>query len=420
MAALFVLLLGCSSSEDESLPLTFRAEKRELNVTMDAKGVLEARRSHQLISKGFGWGQRWPEIAYLAEDGSWVKKGDPVVEFSSSDILAEAENAQSELESAQAEMKSQEATHKQKVAQLNTQIENAELSLASIELQLKQLEFVAERERRQRELEIEKSKLQAKKSRRELKSLLEVYHEEKSQQQLRIKQAQAKVVAAKKSLGELVMYAPFDGYIVVERNRATDEKFKQGDTPYPNMPIAKIPDMSSMQVDLQLSETEIKNLEVGQRVEVTVSSVSNKFLPGKVSQVAKIAMPVSRGSDVKRVQATVVLDSLLKGMVPGLTASCNIKVYNDSTAIVVPIDAVFERDSLRVVYIRQGNKFVPREVKMAWRGLDFANIAVGLDGTEELALAEPKRSQLKSDNVERLKVSESNAQNQTTDTTAEE
>lgn len=417
---LLSLSFGCSSSADENLPLTCRAEKRELNVTMDVKGVLEAQRSYQLISKGFGWGRRWPEISYLAEDGSWVKKGEPLVEFSSSDILTEAENAQSELESAQAEMKSQEATHEQKVAQLNTQIENSEATLASIELQLKQLEFVAEREKLKRELEIERSKLQSEKSRRELKSLIEVYHEEKSQQQLRINQARAKVDAAKKSLNELVMYAPFDGYVVVERNRATDEKFKQGDTPYPNMPIVKIPDMSVMQVDLQLSETQIKNLQSGQKVKVTVSSVSNAPMPGEVSQVAKIAKPVNRGSDVKTVQATVVLDSLITGMVPGLTATCNIEVHTDSTAIVVPIDAVFERDSLRVVYVRQGNKFVPQEVKVAWRGLDFANIAEGLDGSEELALVEPKHSQLKDDKVQRLQIDANTNADQPIDTTAEE
>lgn len=74
---------------------------------------------------------------------------------------------------------------------------------------------------------------------------------------------------------------------------------------------------------------------------------------------------------------------------PGLLADVEIIVEKIPNAIHIPNQAVFEKDGKLVVYVKQGNRFEPREFKALKRSESTMVIASGLQPGEVIALADP-------------------------------
>jgi len=386
-----ISLTGCSNEKSLDARMTFRAECRDFAVTVEALGVVEAVRNLVLSGPRIRGGDM--EISSLALEGSFVKKGEVVVRLAADRFETEFENATRALELSRSDVRSLDARHEQAREQIKSNILNARASAESARLQLARLDFVSPGEREIRKLEIEKSERQAEKSRRKLSYLNDVQREERNQAMLKVKQAMSRLELAEENLEKLVLRSPVDGYVLYETSWVTHQKVREGDRIYRGMPIVKIPDMSAMQVKMQLSETEVQGLKQGQPAIITVPSLVNVSLKGSVSSVAKIAKPVIRRSEVKRVEVMVEIDSLCQGLVPGLSASCNIEKEKVPGAVTIPLDCVFERDSVHVVYVRNKERFSPRLVVLGVRGNNFAVVDSGLSGGEELALLEPAYSQ---------------------------
>jgi hypothetical protein len=82
---------------------------------------------------------------------------------------------------------------------------------------------------------------------------------------------------------------------------------------------------------------------------------------------------------------------------PGLLADVEIIVEHIPNAINVPMQAVFEREGKPVVYVKNGNVFEPRVIKLFKRSESVMVISEGLKPGEIVALADPtaKRGEAK-------------------------
>ncbi|MCL6506427.1 MAG: hypothetical protein K6T59_05340, partial [Bryobacteraceae bacterium] len=74
---------------------------------------------------------------------------------------------------------------------------------------------------------------------------------------------------------------------------------------------------------------------------------------------------------------------------PGLLADVEIIVERIPNAIHVPAQAVFEKEGKPVVYVKVGERFEPRFVKLSKRSESAVVIAEGLKPGEIIALADP-------------------------------
>ena len=101
------------------------------------------------------------------------------------------------------------------------------------------------------------------------------------------------------------------------------------------------PDVS-MSVTISVDENDILSLELGQETNVTVSSVSEDTLTGIVTEIDKTA---SDGAYT----AEVTLDKI-EGMLPGMSASVDVKIQGVENAVLVPADAVHYTSTGAYVY----------------------------------------------------------------------
>lgn len=98
-----------------------------------------------------------------------------------------------------------------------------------------------------------------------------------------------------------------------------------------------------MTITLSVDETDILSLELGQTAEVTISSLSEEPYEGIVTQVERSAAASGTYSAV----VTVPKD---KGMLPGMTASVNIRITGVENALLIPIEALHQTRDRAYVY----------------------------------------------------------------------
>lgn len=98
----------------------------------------------------------------------------------------------------------------------------------------------------------------------------------------------------------------------------------------------------SMSVTISVDEADILALELGQEADVTVSSVSDETLSGVVTEIDK----TSASGDYT---AVITLDKVT-GMLPGMTASVDVRIEGVDDAILIPVDALHQTSSGYYVY----------------------------------------------------------------------
>ena len=126
--------------------------------------------------------------------------------------------------------------------------------------------------------------------------------------------------------------------------------------------IVQLGDISRMYVDVSVDETDIANIDVGQKVDVTFDAYNTTPVDGTVIRVdptAKVASNVTTLHVRVEVDNTSQIYSLLK---PGMNASCDFIVGKKTDVVAVPNEAMRTgADGSHYVEIPEGGKVAPAE-----------------------------------------------------------
>ena len=169
---------------------------------------------------------------------------------------------------------------------------------------------------------------------------------------LQFQQAKLAVQTAQANLDANNLSAPFSGTV-------TEVDGMVGDQVTPATIAFRIDDLSQMKVDVQVSEVDINNVQVGQPVTLTFDAIAGKTYNGKVVEVATAGDTVQGAVDFT---VTVVLTNPDKNVKPGMTAAVTITVKQVNNALLVPSRAVRLVNNQLVVYILENGQ--PKEVNV--------------------------------------------------------
>ena len=393
---LFTFQFGCDSSSRSNPELTYTVKRGDFSITLKGTGILEAKNSININAPQFRDNYK---ITYMIPEGSKVKKGDVVATFKSNLLENEYKNVKNELDIAIAEREQKDEQLKAEMSKLESQLKSYEASLSTAKLRLVKIEFVAPKKQEIEKLEIEKAELQAEKLKRKLASLKNVHKEERRYMEMKVKQAENKFKRSQLLMDQLIQKAPVDGIVSYWVFWWSGTKIKVGDNRLWGDPIMEIPDISIMQVNMKVGETEAQKIKSGQKAVVTVSSTGDFRLSGKVSRIDKIAKAIKikdglryKDSKIKKVGVFVEIDSNSVNLTPGLTAECSIVIEEFKDVLAVPHECIFEKDSVKVVYVREGKQYDLRPVELDYQDEDFIFVKNGLNSGEKLALAKPPSS----------------------------
>jgi HlyD family secretion protein len=153
--------------------------------------------------------------------------------------------------------------------------------------------------------------------------------------------AEARVAAAQSSLELAWIESPFAGTVTMADTTPGD-KVAVGTS------VFRVDDLSSLLVDVDVSEVDINRVEVGQPVVLTFDAILAKEYNGEVVEVSPVGNVIS---GVVNFKVTIELLDADDSVKPGMTAAVNIVVSQLEDVLLVPNRAVRVQDGERVVYI---------------------------------------------------------------------
>ncbi|WP_250846908.1 efflux RND transporter periplasmic adaptor subunit [Aquisphaera insulae] len=188
-----------------------------------------------------------------------------------------------------------------------------------------------------------------------------------------------------------ILKAEQDGIVAYSNDRYWDasSQVREGATVYSRQKIFSLPDMSHMQVKVNIHESLIKKIKAGQKAEVRIDAFPNVVFVGKVKSVSQMAdstRPWMTGG-VKEYSTIVVIDDLLGNEVkPSMTAEARILVGELKDVLVVPVQAVAERKGDFFAYVEEPGGLLRRPVKVGDNNETQVQILEGLKEGDVVAL----------------------------------
>ena len=156
-----------------------------------------------------------------------------------------------------------------------------------------------------------------------------------------------------------------------------------------------IPDMSQMGVRVNVHESQIKKVRIGQPVKVRVDAEPGKELDGRVAELA--VLPDSSSSrytpNLKVYPCTIHINGYHPWMKPGMNAKVEIIVNQLADVIYVPVQSIEVEQDHHYCYISNNGALERREIDTGLFNDEFIEVRDGLKGGEAVALALPKKAE---------------------------
>ncbi|MBZ5596944.1 MAG: efflux RND transporter periplasmic adaptor subunit [Acidobacteriia bacterium] len=168
----------------------------------------------------------------------------------------------------------------------------------------------------------------------------------------RVAQTRANLTRVSDVLQKTTYEAPFDGMI-------TNLPVREGETVVigiqnsPGSTLMSLADMSVITAEVQVDETDIVNVKLGQPADVTIDAIPKKIFPGVVTEIGNNAIVRSTGlatsqqttasQEAKDFKVVVTLQNPPDNLRPGLSATAKVTTATRSNAITIPIQALTVR-----------------------------------------------------------------------------
>jgi HlyD family secretion protein len=304
-------------------------QKRNLEAIVSASGKIQPKRFVNISADTMG------RVTGLAvNEGDRVQRGQFLLQIDPRNLRTRVESGEASLQAAR------------------SQAEHLRLALDTARVALKQAE---ENHKRQEDLwkgglttreALERSDNDLKIRQADLRA----QEQQVQTQQSRMQQERASLEGARYDLSKVRIESPING-IVTRRNIEEGETVVIGTMNNPGTVLLTVADMSVIEAEVEVDETDIPSVRLGQVAKVTVDAIADKTFSGKVTEIGNSPI-LPTGSAAGSSQATnfkvvVTLDGEIPEVRPGFTSTAEITTATRQTVLSVPIQALAVREVIR-------------------------------------------------------------------------
>ncbi len=309
-----IVALNLGSKREKSVKVTVeKAKTRDLTAIVSASGEIKPKKNINLSALILG---RIVKIGI--KEGQEVKAGDFLMKLDSTQYEAMAERDRAFIQSSRAERIKAEAGLK------------------------RSQDFYA------RQKNLFDNQLISKELLEQAKSQLDIADASLRSLDFQIAQAEASLKSTLDNLAKTVYSSPIDGMITSKRVEE-GEMAIIGTMNNPGTVLMTIADLSVMEVEVQVDETDVIGVQLGQAANVRVDAFPNQIIKGKVTEIGssalqKTTVATTTTQESKDFKVVVTLDNPSKLLKPGLSASADIITGERKNVLAVPIAALVVRD----------------------------------------------------------------------------
>ena len=311
LAATVVFASIRSRGKEGTVVTMAKVETADLTSKVSANGRIDAKRKVDLSANVMG------QIINLAvREGDAVKKGAFLLQIDQKQLAASAEGASASLQALLADRDAARAN----LADAQRNYQRAQTNYNERIIPLADLERA--------------------------RTAFDAAQANVSSAERRIDQARANVTAARDTLSKTTMTAPMDGIVtalVVEEG----EVAVIGTMNNPGTKLLTIADMSVVEAVMEVDETDVPNVKVGQRANVTIDAYPNKTFSGIVTEVG--SSPIQRNlgagsTEAVNFEVKIQVENPPADVRPGFSASADIITGTRTKAVAIPLQALVVRE----------------------------------------------------------------------------
>jgi len=337
-----IIILNLSSQREKSVKVNVeKVKKQDLTSIISASGEVKPKKNVNISAHLPG---RIVKIG--VEEGQRVKAGDFLLKLESAQYEANADRDRALIQSFKAELIKAEAILKKDEYFYLRQKKLFDEELISRE-------------------HLEAADAQFSVSKAQYESII-----------FQIKQAEASLESTLDNLAKTVYNSPIEG-IITSLRVEEGEIALVGTMNNPGTVLMTIADLSVMEVEVEVDETDVVSVAMGQKAAVTVDAFPNTIIKGKVTEIGSSALQTATvNQESKDFKVVITLEDPPPNLKPGLSASADIITAEKSKVLTIPISAVVLKetkeesssiiegeDQIEGVYVLDGDraKFNPIE-----------------------------------------------------------
>jgi HlyD family secretion protein len=249
------------------------------------------------------------------EEGDEVEAGDPFLRLETEALTAIRNQASAQLAIAQSRLRQAEISR-----------EDAQLKLQRMERLSKEMIASAE--------QLEAASLQEVSARLTIEQARET-----------VSQAKAVLDKAADDLSKTTIFAPLSGRVIA-LSAEEGEVVVSGTMNNPASVIGTIADLSEILAEVDVDETEVAYLELGQPVTLAVDALPDEEFSGAVVEIGSSGTPRPRQPDVIFFKVKILLENPDPSLRPGMSARAEIETARNQDVLLAPIQAVVDRPPL--------------------------------------------------------------------------
>jgi len=331
------------------------------------------------------------KIAWLIPEGSFVKTGDTVVSFDSTDAKLNLEKQENTLQANRERSKITTGNQKTDEAVLGIDKTDAEKDYEYAMTVLPQDETIFSK------WDIIEAKINAAFAKEKIDFLSNKGRVQKriarsDQQILAIEKnrAQTEISITQQTLAALELKAPKDGLLLYRRDRMREPQI--GDESWQGQVLVELVDLAALQARIYVLERDTGSLGKDKPVVIRLDAIPEKEFHGIVRSVTALAQPLERNSPLKYFTCEVTIHDAgqdIKRIKPGMSLKADVILEKYDSCFVVPASAVTSKGSETLVYIKQGEKFTSRPVKIGAASHGQSTILGGVQEKELIAMRNP-------------------------------
>src|SRR3954453_20382454 len=310
-----VLTAGFASRRGKDVtPVTFgKVQRQDLTSKVSANGRIDAKRKVDLSANVMG------QVVNLAvREGDVVKKDDFLLQIDQKQLAATARSADAALQAVFSDRDAAKAVAVAAEQDYQRALKNYEQKITP-------------------RSELDRAQSSRDSARANVMAL-----------EQRISQARENLNAARDTLQKTTMRAPMAG-IVTALPVEEGEVAVIGTMNNAGTVLMTIADMSVVEAVMEVDETDVPAVKVGQRASVTIDAYPNKTFPGLVTEVA--SSPIKRngisgatGTDAVNFEVKIQVENPPPDVRPGFSASADIITGTRAKTLAIPIQALIVRE----------------------------------------------------------------------------
>jgi len=378
--------------------ITAKVKKGNFPIEVTTTGELIAKSSEKIYGpQALRQIQIWQvKIQDIIPDGTVVDSGQYVATLDRTEISNKIKDEETNLEKLESQMTKTRLDTSLELRRVRDDLINLKYSLEEKKIVLEQSKYEPPAAIRQVQIDLEKAQRAYEQTETNYKLQYQKACANMQEVSASYNQAKRKLEQMMDVLKQFTVKAPKAGMVIYRRNWDGNKQGVGATVNAWDNIVAELPDLSEMISKTYVNEIDISKVKVGQSVQVGIDAFPEKKFTGKVIEVANIGEQL-QNTNAKVYEVRIVVNEFDSILRPAMTTKNTVLTNVVDRVLSIPIDAIFNSDSITFVYKKDGHSAARQQVIVGLSNDDEIIICAGLEENDEVLLVPP-------DNADKLKL----------------